>query len=315
MSFLAPLDAVRRGWQGAARVVGRYYTVISVLGAALAIYAAALESAGVVVAESTTTVATAHSRPQLRVCADPNNLPYSNDRLEGFENALASLIARELQADVSYTWWAQRGGFIRNTLNAGECDVLIGVPSFLEMVLTTRPYYRSTYVFVSRADKPWRVESFDDPLLRELTIGVQIIGDDFANAPPGHALSARGIVTNVRGYSVYGDYREDAPSSRIIEAVASGEIDVAVAWGPLAGFFAMSQGVELVLHPVSPQIDLPFLPMVFDVSMGVRRGDKELRDRLDAVLTAREAEIDALLERFSVPRLMVSQGRAAAALQ
>ncbi|HET6778742.1 MAG TPA: transporter substrate-binding domain-containing protein, partial [Gemmatimonadales bacterium] len=115
--------------------------------------------------------------PPLRICADPNNLPFSNQRLEGFENRIAELIARELKTTVSYVWWAQRRGFIRNTLAAGQCDVVMGVPSDLPSVLTTRPYYRSRYVFVSRADRNLVVRSFDDSLLQELRIGVQVVGD------------------------------------------------------------------------------------------------------------------------------------------
>src|SRR5581483_8068662 len=141
---------------------------------------------------------------KLRVCADPNNLPFSNQRLEGFENKIAGLLARDLNAEVEYTWWAQRRGFIRNTLKARACDVVMGVPSGFEMAQTTAPYYRSTYVFVYRQDSGLKVGSFDDPVLHKVKIGVQVIGDDGANAPPAHALSNRGIVGNVRGYTVYG---------------------------------------------------------------------------------------------------------------
>ena len=105
---------------------------------------------------------------ELRVCADPNNLPFSNSRQEGFENKLADLIAKDLKAKVRYTWWAQRRGFIRNTLNAGKCDVVMGVPSSFELALATNSYYRSTYVFVTRHDRNLRITSFDDPLLRKL---------------------------------------------------------------------------------------------------------------------------------------------------
>ncbi|HVG45621.1 MAG TPA: quinoprotein dehydrogenase-associated putative ABC transporter substrate-binding protein, partial [Longimicrobium sp.] len=208
--------------------------------------------------------ARADARParELRVCADPNNLPFSNARGEGFENRIAELVARDLDARVRYTWWAQRRGFFRNTLRAHACDLVPGVPTSFELVLATRPYYRSTYVFVHRADAPFRVRSFDDPVLRRLRVGVQLVGDDYANTPPAHALARRGIIDNVRGYTVYGDYRQDNPPARIIEAVAHGEIDVAVAWGPLAGYFATRQGVPLEIVPVSPQIDLPFLPFV-----------------------------------------------------
>jgi mxaJ protein len=248
---------------------------------------------------------------ELRVCADPNNLPFSNDRAEGFENRLAELIADDLGRSVRYTWWAQRRGFVRSTLNAGECDVVMGIPAAMDLLLTTRPYYRSTYVFVSRADRAYHLRSLDDPALRELTVGVQLIGDDFANAPPAHALAARGIVTNVRGYSVYGDYSQADPPAAIIDAVARGEVDVAIAWGPLAGYFGARSGTPLELVPVSPEIDLPFLPMVFDIALGVRRGDEGLRDALDEVLARRAADIDRLLAEYHVPRV-VSGGMAAA---
>ena len=165
---------------------------------------------------------------QLRVCADPNNLPFSNQRLEGFENKLAELIARELNATLTYTWWAQRRGFIRNTLKAATCDLLMGVPKRLAAVLTTSPYYRSTYVFVYRQEDGPSVHSLDDPILHTVKIGVQLIGDDGANSPPAHALARRHIIENVVGYSVYGDYAQPNPTARIIEAVVTGAVDVAV---------------------------------------------------------------------------------------
>lgn len=235
-----------------------------------------------------------------RVCADPNNLPFSNARGEGMENELAELIAAELGKKVSYTWWAQRRGFIRNTLRAGTCDVILGIPYSVELVLATRPYYRSTYVFVTRTGSGLDIASFDDPRLRELRVGVHVIGDDYANAPPAHALGARGIVENVRGYSVYGDYSTPNPPMRLVEAVTSGEVDVAVAWGPLAGW-AKSRGADVELVPVSPQIDRPFLPFVFDIAVGVRRGDDSLRTVLDDVLRRRSTDISRLLERYGFP--------------
>ena len=240
----------------------------------------------------------------LRVCADPNNLPFSNRRLEGFENKIAELIARELNAKVEYTWRAQRRGFIRETLRAGACDVVIGMPSSLELALTTAPYYRSTYAFVYRKGRGLDVRSFDDPALRELRVGVQMIGDDSADTPPAHALASRHIVANVKGYSVYGDYARENPPAGIIEAVARGEVDVAVAWGPLAGYFAKRQRVPLEVVPVSPQIDLPFLPFVYDISMGVRRGDDEFREQLDEILSRKSLEIEGILDEYGVPRVV-----------
>lgn len=238
----------------------------------------------------------------LRVCADPNNLPFSNEREEGFENKLAELVAREMHTRVEYTWWAQRRGFFRNTLKAGLCDVVLGVPSSFELALTTSPYYRSTYVFVSRKDRHLGIHSFDDAVLRRLKVGVQLIGDDSANTPPAHALSARKIIQNVVGYTVYGDYAEANPPARIIDAVARGDVDVAIAWGPLAGYFARRNKVALEVVPVSPQFDLPFLPFVYDISMGVRRGDDALKEELERILELKRAEIDKILDDYDVPR-------------
>ena len=136
----------------------------------------------------------------LRVCADPNNLPFSNERQEGFENRIAELVARDMKAELRYVWWAQRRGYIRNTLRAGLCDVFIGLPTGLDMVLVTRPYYRSTYAFVTKRSGP-HITSFDDARLKRLRVGVQIIGDDYANAPPAEALTHRGIASSVASSS------------------------------------------------------------------------------------------------------------------
>jgi mxaJ protein len=252
------------------------------------------------------TLASCGAAPQprvLRFCADPNNMPFSNERLEGFENRIAELVAAELDARVEYEWHAQRRGFIRNTLRAGECDVVAGIPSSFELALPTRPYYRSTYVFVYREDSGLDIRSFDDPLLRELRIGVQVVGDDYANSPPAHALGNRGIVGNIRGFSVIGDYREEAPPARIMDAVVDGRVDVAVVWGPLAGWYARQHQLPVRLVPVQPQVDPPYLPFVFDMAMGVRRGEDALKDELDEVLSRRAAEIEAILDEFGVPRL------------
>jgi mxaJ protein len=245
---------------------------------------------------------------ELRVCADPNNLPFSNARGEGFENRLAELVAEEMGARVTYTWWAQRRGFVRNTLRAGRCDVLMGIPSSFELARVTRPYYRSTYVFVHRADAPFEVRSFDDAVLRELRIGVHVVGDDYANTPPVHALASRGFSQNLVGYSLYADYSRENPPARLLDALADGEVDVAIAWGPMAGYFARRLPVEVTVVPVSPQIDPPFLPMVFDISVGVRHADAELALEIDEILTRRAADVERILDEYGVPRV----GRAGA---
>jgi mxaJ protein len=243
---------------------------------------------------------------ELRVCADPNNLPFSNDRGEGFENKIAELVAHDLGARLSYTWWAQRRGFIRSTLNAGLCDLVTGTTNGMEMLRTTRPYYRSGFAFVTRADG-LQVASLDDPILHRLKIGIQLVGEDGINPPPAEALARRGLVDNVRGYLVYGDYRDANPAADIMKAVADGDIDVAIVWGPFAGYFASREGVELDVKLVTPEIDGPRLYMTFDINMGVRKDDRQLLDEVNAALASHKPEIDALLASYGVPRVDVPE--------
>jgi mxaJ protein len=258
--------------------------------------------AGLALACATLLGATRPAAPRpLRVCADPNNLPYSNAKHQGFEDRLAQIVARDLGRKLEYYYWAQRRGFVRNTLKAGHCDVIMGTSAGMELVLTTKPYYRSTYTFVSRKSAP-DIRSLDDPRLHQVKVGVQIIGDDFNNTPPAAGLTKRGIVRNVRGYTVYGDYREADPPSRIVKAVEKGEVDVALVWGPLAGYFAKSSPVPLRVVPISPRSDGP-LPYTFAIAMGVRKGEKAFRDTLDQVIVRRRAEIDRLLAEYGVPRV------------
>jgi mxaJ protein len=249
-----------------------------------------------------TALAAAESPRVLRVAADPNNLPFSNDRGEGFENKLVELLAGDLGATVDYTWRAQRRGFFRETLKEGRVDLVAGVPRGFELGLTTHPYYRSTYVLVQRAGCAPSVNSIDDPALKTLRIGVQLIGDDSANTPPAHALSQRGYVDNIRGYTVYGDYRQSNPPARIIDAVLQGDVDAAFVWGPLAGYFAQPHGDELRLVPLPASDPVSGQRFAFDICLGVRKGDRALRDELNAILARRKPEIDALLERYGVPR-------------
>jgi quinoprotein dehydrogenase-associated probable ABC transporter substrate-binding protein len=249
----------------------------------------------------------------LHVAADPNNLPFTNDRLEGFENRIAEVIAKDLGAEVEYVWRAQRRGFFRHAFKEDGCEVILGVPKGFDMAATTAPYYRSTYVFVSRADRHLDIRSFDDPKLRDLKIGIHVMGDaDEGSGPPaGFALARRGLQNNVVGYTVYGDYREPNPPSHLIDAVAAGEVDVAVVWGPLAGYFAKRQPVPLEVVPVSPQADPPGVRFAFDISLGVRKGDPQLKEELEQVLARRRPEIQRILDDYGVPRAPAAEGQTA----
>jgi mxaJ protein len=235
---------------------------------------------------------------ELRICADPNNLPFSNRTGQGFENKIASLIAAKLGERVSYFWWPQRRGFVRNTLYAGKCDLITGSVLGAEMLRSTIPYYRSSYVFVIRGGEQ-SIESLDDSRLRGKTIGIQIVGGD--NPPPAQALARRGLVANLRGFPVYGDDRDHDPGSTIIKSLAKGDVDVAIVWGPVAGYYALSMALELV--PVEPQADGPRSPMVFDITMAVRKGDEMLRDKISSAIVELRPQIDAVLREYGVPRL------------
>ncbi|UPJ44295.1 substrate-binding domain-containing protein [Bradyrhizobium sp. 40] len=247
------------------------------------------------------TTAAAASDRELRVCADPNNLPFSNKAEAGFENRLATMVAEHFGQQVTYTWWAQRRGFIRNTLKAGRCDVVMGVPSGYDLVETTKPYYRSSYVFVTRQDRHLDLSSLLDPRLHHLVIGVHLIGDDGNNPPPAQALGDQGIVDNVRGYSIYGDYRQADPPARLIEAVESGSLDVAAAWGPLGGYFAQHSLVPLTVTPIRDYERFSPQQFQFAIAMGVRKGDDALRDRLNEFIDEHWSEITSLLRSYGVP--------------
>lgn len=237
---------------------------------------------------------------RLRVCADPNNLPFSNRAGEGFENRIATLLARELGTDLDYTWWPERRGFLRNTLNAGLCDLVLGVPAGTERLRTTPPYYTSSYVFLTRRDRQLRLASLDDPRLRTLRIGIHFIGDDYQNTPPAAALARRGIVRNVTGYSIYGDYAQPNPPRTLVDAVAEGAIDVAIVWGPFAGYFGERSTVPLEWHalPPEPKARVPF---AFAMTAGIRRSDTTLARRVAEALDRSRDTISAILAAYHIP--------------
>jgi len=234
---------------------------------------------------------------ELRVCADPDDLPYSNTAGAGFENRIAELVAAELHAELRYAWAPLQRAFVRKTMGEGLCDVFIGVPASFERVLATRLDYRSSYVFVSRGAQP--VTSFDDPRLARVHVGVQLVGNDLAATPPGHALAARGAIDNVEGFTLAG---ERPAAARMVDALVQGRIETALVWGPQAGYFAARAPVPLRIDIAHAPAELADMPFEFAISMGVARGNRALRDELDAVLARRAAEIDAILAAYHVPR-------------
>jgi mxaJ protein len=237
----------------------------------------------------------------LTVCADPNDLPFSNEAQQGFENKIAQLIAADLQHPLHYVWRSQRQGFVRKTLGAAQCDLWLGVAQGMEQVISTSPYYRSTYVFATRESDGLSGLTLDDPRLRARLIGVQMLGTQSNNTPPAHALAERGLISNVRGFMVYGDATQANPSAAILDALVGRQIDIALVWGPQAGFYARHSPVALHLEPVTPAAD-PSAPMTFDISMAVR-AEGPLRPLIEATLKAESPRIHAILEDYGVPQL------------
>ncbi len=244
--------------------------------------------------------AVAAAQPVLRVCADPNNLPFSNQQEQGFENEVAELLAAQLDMRLEYTWWAERKSFLKNSLESGRCDVVIGVPSSLTHVMATKPYYRSTYVFVSRHDRNLQITSLNDPRFAHWRIGVHVVGDDYA--PPAAALARSGVNANIVGFSLFGKFGDQNPPRKIVSAVANRDIDVAIVWGPFAGYFGKQESVALDIVPVSPATFLG-IPFTYDISAAVRNGNDNLREQLDNALQSDTAAIQQILAEYGVPQV------------
>ncbi len=233
---------------------------------------------------------------KFRVCADPDNLPYSNDSGEGFENKIAELLASKLERDVTYVWYPSTIGFVRNTLGARRCDVVIGTTIQNELMQNTNPYYRSTYALIQRADGEHLVENLDDPALKEMRIG------GVANTPPITLLAQRGLVGNLEPYHLMADTRHDNPARNMVRDVETGEIDVAVVWGPIGGYYARQAGGDMVVTPIQADEKSP-MRMDFRISMGLRRGEPIWKDQLNDLLRSEKDAIEAILHDYGVPLL------------
>lgn len=235
----------------------------------------------------------------LRVCADPDNMPSSNDKSEGFENKLASMIAKEWNSKLRYVWYPTRRGYFR-ILNGRYCDVAMEAPAGMDMTGATKPYFRSAYVFVARKGSGLEdLQSLADPRLKKLKIGVNVYTSDAENSPPAMALSQYGVVGNLTGYSTFFD-DQNRPQD-IINAVAKKDVDIAIAWGPVAGYYAKQSSVPLVLTPLPERDSLSNTPFRYSIGLAVRRTDKEFKDSLQTLLDRKAPEIQALLKEYGVP--------------
>jgi quinoprotein dehydrogenase-associated probable ABC transporter substrate-binding protein/PQQ-dependent catabolism-associated CXXCW motif protein len=234
-------------------------------------------------------------RSALRVCADPNNLPFSNDRGEGFENEIAELLAARLGVPVRYTWHPETMGFVRNTLRAYLCDVVMGAGSASELLQNTNPYYHSTYVLAYRTADGEQFADLASPAMQDARIGV------IAGTPPASLLMQRNLLGQTRSYHLMVDTRYYSPGRDMMADLAAGEIDVALIWGPIAGYWAERQDEPITMVPL--RSDQPGLRLDFRISMGIRPNEPDWKRELNDLIRELQPEITAILERYGVPLL------------
>jgi quinoprotein dehydrogenase-associated probable ABC transporter substrate-binding protein len=234
-------------------------------------------------------------RSALRICSDPGNMPFSNVKGEGFENKIGELFAKRLGVPARYTWFPQATGFLRNTLRARRCDLVIGMVSGAELVLSTNPYYHSTYVMVTRKGDNIAADRLDDPALKSLKIGV------IAGTPPAAVIARNGLMANARPYDLMVDTRVDSPSRRMVEDLAAGRIDVALLWGPLGGYFAAQHGDALTVTPLLHEAKAS--RMDYYIAMGVRPGETHWKGDIDKLIADNKDQLLAILREYHVPLL------------
>jgi mxaJ protein len=245
----------------------------------------------------------------LRVCADMDNLPFSNQKGEGYENKIANLIANEWHSRLQYTWWPIRRGYYR-MLNGTYCDLVIESPVGVDQAGATKPYYRSGYMFLSRKGSGLEdINSLADPRLKKLKIGVNLfVSSDGEHSPPEMALSRYGVVGNLVGYSVA--YDDTTRPDDIIKGVAKKDVDLAIVWGPQAGYFVKQSSVPLVLTPLATEVDTATgYPMSYNIGMAVRRKDHAFRDSLQTLLDRKHPEILSILKEYGVPAFPVKDDK------
>jgi quinoprotein dehydrogenase-associated probable ABC transporter substrate-binding protein len=234
-------------------------------------------------------------RTELKVCADPNNLPFSDEKKEGFENKIAELMGTELGLKVDYTWFPQVIGFVRNTLRAHLCDLVMGTVAGDEIMQTTNPYYFTTYVMFYRSDKGHALAGPEDPHLASLRLGV------VAGTPPSDLLVRHELMSHTRPYALTVDTRSESPTHEMVQDVVDGTIDVGFLWGPIAGYYRKLNDLPLTLVPLKDEPGAA--RMEYHIAMGVRANEAEWRRRINAAILKRQPEITTTLRQFGVPLL------------
>jgi quinoprotein dehydrogenase-associated probable ABC transporter substrate-binding protein len=234
-------------------------------------------------------------RRELKVCADPNNLPFSDEKKEGFENKIAELIGAELGLSVDYAWFPQVTGFVRNTLRARLCDLVTGTVAGDEVMQTTNPYYFTTYVMFYRSDKGLTLDGLQNPRLAGLLLGV------VAGTPPADLLVRHDLMSHTRPYALMVDTRAESPTHQMVQDVIDGTIDVGFLWGPIAAYYRKRDDLPLTLVPLKDEPGAA--RMEYHIAMGVRANEPEWRRRINAAILKRQPEIIAILRDYGVPLL------------
>ena len=234
-------------------------------------------------------------RSALKVCADPNNLPFSNEKKEGFENKIAELMGAALKLKVEYTWFPQVIGFVRNTLQAHRCDLVMGTVAGDDIMQTTNPYYYTTYVMLYRSDKRLAFEGLEDPRLASLRLGV------VGATPPSDLLVRHDLMSHAKPYQLTVDTRAESPTHQMVQDVVDGTIDVGFLWGPIAGYYRKHDELPLTLVPLKDEPGAA--RMKYHIAMGVRGNEPEWRRRVNAVILKQQPEITAILRDYGVPLL------------
>jgi quinoprotein dehydrogenase-associated probable ABC transporter substrate-binding protein len=234
-------------------------------------------------------------RSELKICADPNNLPFSDEKKEGFENKIAELMGTELGLPVDYVWFPQVIGFVRNTLQAHRCDLVMGTVAGDEIMQTTNPYYFTTYVMLYRSDKGLAAVGPQDPRLAGLRLGV------VGGTPPADLLVRHDLMAHTKPYALAVDTRYQSPTHEMVQDIIDGTIDVGFLWGPIAGYYRKHDELPLTLVPLKGEPGAA--RMEYHIAMGVRANEPEWRRRINAAILKRQPEITAILRDYGVPLL------------
>jgi quinoprotein dehydrogenase-associated probable ABC transporter substrate-binding protein len=231
-----------------------------------------------------------------RACGDPRNMPFSNEKGEGFENKLAELFAAKLGKKLSYTYFPQATGFVRMTLGSFRCDVIIGFPQGDDQAQVTIPYYRTTYALIFKPGTGLDgVTAIDDPKLKEKRIGV------VARTPPSTIMAVDGLLAHAKSYPLFIDTRADSSAQAMIDDLKKGDIDVGILWGPMAGYYAKQSDPPLTVVPLLKET--VGTSLMFRIGMGVRPSDQEWKRTLNRLIMENQAEINKLLISYNIPIL------------